>query len=162
MLMTIFGILILAMALFLVVTILLQSSRDHRLSGTIAGGAETFFGKQKGKTMDSILNKVTAVVCVVFFICVLLMYVFQDTAVSGGTDTNGTITDLNDLIESGDIVIDDTADGENGEDADVTDDAENDEDVDTDAEVEPEANTDAEADTADNGDNADDAEADAE
>ena len=51
MLMTIFGILILVMAIFLVITILMQSSRDHRLSGTIAGGAETFFGKQKGKTM---------------------------------------------------------------------------------------------------------------
>lgn len=117
MLMTIFGILILAMALFLVITILLQSSRDHRLSGTIAGGAETFFGKQKGKTMDGVLNKITAVVCVVFFVCVLLMYVFQDNGLSTGGNTDGNvidINDLNDLIETGDIDTDtaDQADAE--------------------------------------------------
>lgn len=44
---TVIGILLLIMAVFLVVAVLMQSSKDHRLSGTIAGGAETFFGKQK-------------------------------------------------------------------------------------------------------------------
>ena len=115
MLMTIFGILILAMALFLVVTILMQSSRDHRLSGTIAGGAETFFGKQKGKTMDGVLNKITIVVCIVFFLCVLLMYIFQGVGTSNNNTVNGDNTiDLSDYIND--------ATDENGENTDNTED----------------------------------------
>ena len=41
----IIGIALLLMAIFLVAAILMQSGKDKRLSGTIAGGAETFFGK---------------------------------------------------------------------------------------------------------------------
>jgi len=67
------GILLIVMAVFLVVTILLQSSKDHRMSGTIAGGAETFFGKQKGKTLDSLFNKLTTVVTIIFVILVLVL-----------------------------------------------------------------------------------------
>lgn len=124
--MTIFGILLLVMAVFLVITILLQSSRDHRLSGTIAGGAETFFGKQKGKTMDGILNKITVVVCILFFACVLLMYIFQpgssDNTVVGG-DNMLDLSDLQGLDvpqEGTDADVEDGADVVDGETADET------------------------------------------
>ena len=39
------GIVICVLALVLVACVLLQSGKDKRLSGTIAGAAETFFGK---------------------------------------------------------------------------------------------------------------------
>ena len=42
---TILSVLMIFMAIFLVVAVLMQSGKDSRLSGTIAGGAETFFGK---------------------------------------------------------------------------------------------------------------------
>lgn len=123
MLMTIFGILILVMAIFLVITILMQSSRDHRLSGTIAGGAETFFGKQKGKTMDGVLNKITIVVCIVFFVCVLLMYIFQGANTSNNNVNGDNTIDLSDYTDgttddtNGDAAAnDETA---NGDDADA-------------------------------------------
>lgn len=138
MLMTIFGILILVMALFLVITILMQSSRDHRLSGTIAGGAETFFGKQKGKTMDGVLNKITIVVCIVFFVCVLLMYIFQgantsnnnangDNTIDLSDYTDGTTDDTNGDAATGDETANgdenaDAATGENGENSENTSD----------------------------------------
>ena len=67
---TIIGIILLVAAVFLVISILLQSSKSHKMPGTIAGGAETFFGKTKGTSIDRILQKVTAVVAVVF--CVLV------------------------------------------------------------------------------------------
>lgn len=38
----------------LIVIVLLQSGRRAGLSGSIAGGAETFFGKNKGRTIDAI------------------------------------------------------------------------------------------------------------
>lgn len=52
----------------LIVIVLLQSGKQAGLSGTIAGGAETFFGKNKGRTMDALLSKYTAVAAILFLI----------------------------------------------------------------------------------------------
>ena len=70
----VFGILILVCALFLIVSVLLQSSKNHRMSGVVSGGAETFFGKQKGKTIDAKLSKATAVIAAIFALLVLGLY----------------------------------------------------------------------------------------
>ena len=69
------GILLLIMAVFLIVAVLMQSGKDKRLSGAIAGGAETFFGKGKGSKADKVLPKLTTAVAVVFVIVVILMYI---------------------------------------------------------------------------------------
>ncbi len=50
----------------LIVVVLMQHGKQQGLSGAIAGGAETFFGKNKGRTIDAALKKVTAVVAVLF------------------------------------------------------------------------------------------------
>lgn len=55
-------------AIALIVIVLLQSGKSHGLSGSIAGGAETFFGKNKGRTIDAFLSKLTTVVAVIFLI----------------------------------------------------------------------------------------------
>ena len=80
------GIFLLIAAVFLIVAVLMQDGKDHRLSGTIAGGAETFFGKNKGSTIDKVLSKVTSIVAVVFCLIVVAMYIFQPT-----TDLSGII-----------------------------------------------------------------------
>ena len=85
------GIALIVMAVFLVISILLQSSKYHRLSGTIAGGAETFFGKQKGKTVDALLNKITAVVCALFFICVIAMFIVTDDGKANVVDNDAVV-----------------------------------------------------------------------
>lgn len=77
MLETIIGILLIVMGIFLVISVLMQSSKNHRISGSIAGGAETFFGKQKGKTLDAMFNKLTTVVTVIFVVLVLVLYCLQ-------------------------------------------------------------------------------------
>ena len=69
------GIILLAMSLFLVIAVLMQSGKDKNLSGSIAGGAETFFGKQKGKDKDKKWSLATAIVAVVFTLLVIVMYV---------------------------------------------------------------------------------------
>lgn len=69
------GIVLLVMALFLVVSVLLQSGKDTGLSGTIAGGADTFFSKAKSGTWDRILSKLTVVVSIIFTLSVIVMYV---------------------------------------------------------------------------------------
>jgi len=69
------GILLLVMAIFLIISVLMQSGKSKRLSGTIAGGAETFFGKAKGRTIDSVLSKLTTVVAILFVLVVIIVYV---------------------------------------------------------------------------------------
>ena len=71
----IMGISLVVMALFLVIAVLMQSGKDKRLSGSIAGGAETFFGKAKGKTWDKVLSRVTTIVSIAFAVLVVAMYV---------------------------------------------------------------------------------------
>ncbi len=69
------GIVLIVMALFLVVAVLMQQGKDKKLSGSIAGGAETFFGKGKGSSFDKILSRATTVVAILFGILVVAMYV---------------------------------------------------------------------------------------
>ena len=73
------GILLILAAIFLVVAVLMQSGKSHNLSGTIAGGAETFFGKSKATTIDKKLSKLTTIVAIVFVVLVLVSYFMQDT-----------------------------------------------------------------------------------
>lgn len=61
-----FGVTLLVLSVALVVLVLFQSGKDKQLSGTIAGGAETFFGKSKANDYGKTLSIVTAVVSVVF------------------------------------------------------------------------------------------------
>lgn len=70
------GIAVIVLSVILVVAVLMQSGKDTRLSGTIAGGAETFFGKTKANTWDRILSKLTIVVSIVFALVVIAMYLF--------------------------------------------------------------------------------------
>ena len=52
----------------IIVIVLLQSGKQAGLSGSIAGGAETFFGKNKGRTIDAILSKYTAFAAIAFLV----------------------------------------------------------------------------------------------
>ncbi|NLK01029.1 MAG: preprotein translocase subunit SecG [Clostridia bacterium] len=58
-------------ALGVIASVLLQSGRSAGISGAIAGGAETFFGKKKG--MDSLLQKATAVSAISFLLLTLFL-----------------------------------------------------------------------------------------
>ncbi len=60
---TIVRIIHLILSLILIVVVLLQSGKAQGLSGAIAGGSETFFGKNKGRTIDAILEKVDIGCC---------------------------------------------------------------------------------------------------
>ena len=74
----VFAIILLVAAVFLTIAVLMQSGKSHNLSGTIAGGADTFFGKTKGKTIDRVHSKLTTVVAIVFALLVIVVYVIQD------------------------------------------------------------------------------------
>ena len=64
----VFGIVLIVLAIAISALVLLQEGNSQGLSGTIAGGAETFFGKNKGRTMEAKLVKLTKIVGIGFFV----------------------------------------------------------------------------------------------
>lgn len=68
---------LLVIALFLIVAIILQDSKKHGLSGAIAGGTETFFGKNKAKQANKVLKKLTTIAAIVFAVIVFFAYLFS-------------------------------------------------------------------------------------
>ena len=74
---TILEIFLLLAGLFLIVMVLLQHGKSHGLSGTIAGGAETFFGKEKGKRLDRVFSRATTTVSVLFVLAALVLFILM-------------------------------------------------------------------------------------
>ena len=60
--------LLVIVSLSLIVVVLLQSGKSAGLSGAISGGAEQLFGKQKARGLDLVLQRVTIVLSVLFFV----------------------------------------------------------------------------------------------
>ncbi|MBE7031914.1 MAG: preprotein translocase subunit SecG [Ruminococcaceae bacterium] len=125
-------------SLILIVTVLMQHGKQQGLSGAIAGGAETFFGKNKGRTIDAILKKVTAVVAILFVVSSITLAAYSinknkadaeaansaaqtetEGTVSGGLDENGNLVDENgNILMTAEQLAEsqaNTAEGENAE-----------------------------------------------
>ena len=71
---TVVRIIHLILSLILIAVVLLQSGKAQGLSGAIAGGSETFFGKNKGRTIDAILSKGTSVVAIAFLATSIVLF----------------------------------------------------------------------------------------
>lgn len=69
----ILGIADLVLCVLLIAVVLFQHGKSAGLSGTIAGGAETFFGKNRGRTIDRVLSKLTGVIAVLFVIVTIVL-----------------------------------------------------------------------------------------
>ncbi len=73
------GSVLILISIVLIVIVLMQEGKSAGLSGAIAGGAETFFGKNKGRTYEAKLAKFTKFVAIAFFVLSLgtmLLFVF--------------------------------------------------------------------------------------
>lgn len=63
------GILLIIASLAIIVIVLMQKSREGGLSGAITGGgSDTFFGKNKSRTKEAILARITKYIAIVFFV----------------------------------------------------------------------------------------------
>lgn len=83
------GIVLIVLSVFLIVAVLMQHGKTHNLSGTIAGGAETFFGKTKGQTIDKKLATVTSIIAIIFVAVVVAFFLKQDTTDISGQNPDG-------------------------------------------------------------------------
>ena len=64
----ILGIVLILLSVAIIVLVLLQEGKSAGLSGAIAGGAETFFGKNKSRTMETKL----VLIAISFFVLALV------------------------------------------------------------------------------------------
>ena len=55
------------------VVILLQEGKQAGLTGAISGAAESYWGKNKGRSMEGKLEKITKVCVVIFFVLSIIL-----------------------------------------------------------------------------------------
>ena len=64
-------------AIALMTVIVLQPGKSAGLSGSIAGGSEQLFGKQKSRSVDELLSKITGYVAAAFMLLTLALNLMQ-------------------------------------------------------------------------------------
>ena len=62
------GILLIIVALIMIVLVLVQNGKSEGLDPFVGSKAETFFGKNKARSLDAKLNKMTVGVSIAFFV----------------------------------------------------------------------------------------------
>ncbi|MCD6435520.1 MAG: preprotein translocase subunit SecG [Clostridiales bacterium] len=72
-----FTVILVLSSLVLIFSILMQSGKSAGLSGSIGGGAEQLFGKQKGRGYDKIFDRVTKISAITFILSSLILVALQ-------------------------------------------------------------------------------------
>ena len=65
------GAVLIVSSIFIVILVMLQQSRQAGLSGAIAGGSDSFYEKNKGRSKEAKLAFLTKIFAVVFFVTAL-------------------------------------------------------------------------------------------
>ena len=129
-------IVLILISLVLIAAVLMQQGQRQGL-GAIAGGAETFFGKNKSRGLDGKLQKITKIAAVVF----IILAIATTIVVAHNSSSSAAVTDVNAAVQE-------ILDAEDAAAADVADVADAVAEGETEAAAEGE--TEAEADTAAN------------
>ena len=66
-------ILYIIVAVVLTVLVLMQEGKEAGLTGAISGGAESYWGKNKSRSMEGTLVKITRVLAVLFIVLALVL-----------------------------------------------------------------------------------------
>ena len=73
MLRTIVTVVFIAICIALVIVVMLQESKSNGLTGAVGGMADTYWGKNKGRSMEGNLVKWTTILAVVFFVLTVVL-----------------------------------------------------------------------------------------
>ena len=73
MLTTILSIVFVIISVFLTVVVLMQEGKSAGLSGSISGMADTYWGKNKGRSMEGTLVKITKYLAVAFIVIAVVL-----------------------------------------------------------------------------------------
>lgn len=132
----ILDIVLILISLVLIAAVLMQQGQRQGL-GAIAGGAETFFGKNKSRGLDGKLQKITKIAAVVF----IILAIATTIVIAHNSSSSAAVTDVNAAVQE-------ILDAEDAAAADVADVA--DAVVEGETEAAAEGETEAAADTAAN------------
>ena len=64
-------------SIVIIVTVMMQPSKSNGLSGLIAGSSDTFFAKNKTKTAESVLARITAISSVCFILTTVMLNIVK-------------------------------------------------------------------------------------
>ena len=70
---TIVSIVQIIVSIVLIASVLMQSAKKEGMAGIVGGASETFFGKNKGRTLDSKFAVVTTACAIIFLISSLVL-----------------------------------------------------------------------------------------
>ena len=74
---------LLVTSIVIIVAVLFQKTTDSGLSSTLAGGSETYYGKDKSSHSDRLLHKIILVASAIFVVAVFITYVVQPDYTNG-------------------------------------------------------------------------------
>ena len=118
----ILDIVLILISLVLIAAVLMQQGQRQGL-GAIAGGAETFFGKNKSRGLDGKLQKITKIAAVVFIVLAIvttIVVAHNASSSAAVTDVNAAVQEiLNDVAESETAETETAAEGETEAEADT-------------------------------------------
>ena len=113
----ILDIVLILISIVLIIAVLLQQGQRQGL-GAIAGGAETFFGKNKAKSYEAKMAKITKIGAAIFIVAAIAAtIVASHTGAADTTDATGDVT----------APVEETTDGETATDETATDETTTDE-----------------------------------
>lgn len=70
---TVVGVIQIIVSIVLIASVLMQSAKKEGLSGVVGGASETFFGKNKGRTLDATFAVITTICAIVFLVSSLFL-----------------------------------------------------------------------------------------
>ena len=70
---TILIIAFLVLSVVLTIIILMQEGKDSGLSGALTGSADSYWAKNKGRSKDAVIKKVTVFLAVLYFVLAILL-----------------------------------------------------------------------------------------
>ncbi len=70
---TVLTVLFVLVCIVITIVVLLQEGKSAGLSGSISGAAESYWGKNKGRSMEGKLEKMTKILAIAFFIFAIVL-----------------------------------------------------------------------------------------
>ena len=105
----ILDIVLILISIVLIIAVLLQQGQRQGL-GAIAGGAETFFGKNKAKSYEAKMAKITKIGAAIFIVAAIAAtIVASHTGAADTTDATGDVTAPVEETTDGETATDETA-----------------------------------------------------
>lgn len=62
-------------SVIMIIVVCMQEGKSAGLSGSIAGGSDTYWSRNKGRSKEGRLEKITIIATVIFFIAAILLNV---------------------------------------------------------------------------------------